>query len=127
MARTDLGTRDVSLPYQWVGFEPISLKTGSMYVLYCQVQSGSMPEVYSTFSFRLRGKIDKGLVGVSPPLALVEAVTEMQTVGLVVAEYWSEKTPIIIECRRNIFYRNQSNLANASMQLQLDPKEEYEL
>lgn len=127
MALISLGTKDVSLPYQWVAFNSVMLLSEKFYVLYFDVQSVNFDEVYSTFTYRISGQIQNGLACSSAPLGLVEAVANTQVAKLVIDKYWDENFPVIIELRRNIFLSNQSNLADTQVQLRIDPNESYSL
>lgn len=127
MALISLGTKDVSLPYQWVAFNPVTLRNDKFYALYFDVQSVNFNQVYSTFTYRLSGQIQDGLACTSAPLGLVEAVANTQVAKLIVNQYWDRNFPMIIELRRNIFLSNQSNLADTQVQLRIDPTEDYNL
>ncbi len=127
MAITNLGTRDVSLPYQWVGFDPILLRNSKFYALYFEIASPSFAEVYSTFSYRINGTIDNGLASTSEPMGLIEAVPELQVTQLKILQYWDRNEDLTIEVRRNFFFSSQSNLASTQVTLQIDPNENYGL
>lgn len=127
MALISLGTKDVSLPYRWVAFNPIMLDNDKFYVLYFVISSPSFEEVYSTFSYRIKGQVENGLASTSEPLGLVEAVPDIQGVKLPIPKYWDKNQPFTVEVKRNIFFSQQSNLADTQVELRIDPSEDYGL
>lgn len=127
MAIIDLGTQGVNLPYEWVAFDPVILKSDRYYALYAQVSSVAIGQAYSVFSFRFRGQIIDGFASVAEQQGLVEAIEDIQVVKLRVDQYWDDNVPLIIECQRRFFFSEQSNLADTNVNLKLDPAEDYKL
>lgn len=127
MALISLGSLDVSTPYQWVSYTPVELNRSSIYALYVTVKSSSFAQVYSTFALRLRGDTEEAISCVSEPFALIEAIPDTQVIKLTIEQYWDTRKSLIIECRRNFFYSQPSSLADSTVELEIDPGQNYKL
>lgn len=115
------------MPYQWVPYNSVMLRNDKFYALYFDIQSIDFTQVYSTFSYRIRGQIQAGLSCVSAPLGLVEGTADTQVARLIINQYWDRNVPITVEVRRNIYYAEPSNLADTRINLKIDPTEDYNL
>lgn len=127
MAIVDLGTFPINTPFVWVPFNPVTLENDRFYALYAQVSSANLTEVYSVFSIRLSGQIENGLLSKSEHIGLIESISETQVFKLIVDQYWDRNFPFVLECQRRFFYSQQSNLADATVNLSIDPDEDYKL
>lgn len=116
----DLGTNSISANNQWVAFNAVDLDPKSTYLIQFSTVSSNLDLVYSRFIVRFSGTIkDIGEFYKQLPISLYPSL-ETQVFELFINELYDKDFDITIEVRRVPYWQNLSNLADCTVNLQVD-------